>query len=318
MRTLQPRILQFLDEVARAGSMRKAAERLNVSASALNRQILALEADIGAPVFERLPRRLRLTATGELVVGYARRAIREMERLEAQFEDMKGLRRREVSVATMSGLASNFLTRLASEFQERHPHVKLRFETNKYPDLLAMVMAGDADLGFAFGLQPDPEIRVLAAVEMRLSAIVAPDHPLAKRTSVKLADCVGFPLILPVTSMVFRGILDEAFAKAAITVDPTIETNEFEMMKRFATMHRGVAILNPVNVDVERRRGELVSVPIRDSNLRSQTLSLFHRQRKPLSVQASQFAEAMRVALAEIGQIFTPVSPGLPLWGETA
>jgi DNA-binding transcriptional LysR family regulator len=175
--------------------MRKAAERLNVSASALNRQVLALEADIGAPVFERLPRRLRLTATGELVVGYARRAIREMERLEAQFEDMKGLRRREVSVATMSGLASNFLTRLASEFQERHPHVKLRFET------------GDADLGFAFGLQPDPEIRVLAAVEMRLSAIVAPDHPLAKRTSVKLADCVGFPLILPVTSMVFRGIL---------------------------------------------------------------------------------------------------------------
>ena len=318
MRALQPPIFRFLDEVARAGSMRRAADRLHVSPSSLNRQILALESDIDAPVFERLPRRLRLTTTGELIIAYARRAMREMERMEGQIEEMKGLRRRELSVATMAGLASNFLTRLASEFQERHPRVKLRFETNKIGDLMAMVMNGDADLGFAFGVQPDAEIRVLAAVECRLSAIVAPNHPLAQKSSVKLADFVGFPLILPVSSMVFRGILDEAFAKAAINVDAAIETNEFEMMKRFATMHRGVAILNPVNVDVERRRGELVSVPIRDANLASQTLSLFHRARSPLSVQASQFAEAMRVALEEIGPIFAPVSPGLPLWREPA
>src|ERR1700750_2052167 len=58
---LHARILTYLDEVARLGSIRKAAARLNVASSAINRQILALEMELGAPIFERMPRRLRLT-----------------------------------------------------------------------------------------------------------------------------------------------------------------------------------------------------------------------------------------------------------------
>jgi DNA-binding transcriptional LysR family regulator len=306
MHGLQPRILRFLDEVARTGSMRKAADRLNVSASSLNRRILALEADIGVPIFERLPRRLRLTAAGELIIAHARRSLREMERLQGQIDDVKGLRRRELCIAMMAGLASDFLTRLASEFQASHPRVRLKFETNRINDIMAMVLSGDADLGLAFGVKPEASIRILAAVECRLSAIVAPGHPLAQKPAVKLADCVAYPLILPSTTMVFRGVLDDAFVRAALVVDPAVETNEFEMMKRFATMHQGVAILNPVNVDVERRRGELVGIPIHDANLASQTLRLFHRKRSALSVQASQFAEALRIALEEIGPTFAP------------
>ena len=71
------RLLRYLDEVARLGSIRKAASRLNVASSAINRQILALENEIGAPIFERMPRRLRLTSTGEVLIAHVRETLRD-------------------------------------------------------------------------------------------------------------------------------------------------------------------------------------------------------------------------------------------------
>ena len=73
---LHSRKLQYIDEIARCGSIRKAAQRLNVASSAVNRQILALEEEFGAPLFERLPRGLRLTAAGEMCVEHIREVLK--------------------------------------------------------------------------------------------------------------------------------------------------------------------------------------------------------------------------------------------------
>jgi DNA-binding transcriptional LysR family regulator len=85
------RILSYVDEVARAGSIRKAADRLNVTASAVNRRIADLETELGAPLFDRRPRGVRLTAAGEVFVHYLRGNNGEVERMKSQIEDLKGL-----------------------------------------------------------------------------------------------------------------------------------------------------------------------------------------------------------------------------------
>src|ERR1700675_1447540 len=74
-----PRLLTYVDAVARYGSIRKAADTLNIASSALNRQILDLEADLGAPLFERLPRGVRVTSAGEAFLVYARLVISELK-----------------------------------------------------------------------------------------------------------------------------------------------------------------------------------------------------------------------------------------------
>ena len=76
------RILSYVDEVARAGSIRKAAEQLNVTASAVNRRIMDLEEELGPALFERRPRGVRLTAAGEVFVNYLRKQNGEVERDE--------------------------------------------------------------------------------------------------------------------------------------------------------------------------------------------------------------------------------------------
>src|SRR6516225_1461277 len=91
-----PRLLTYVDAVARHGSIRKAADMLNVASSALNRQILELEMDLGTALFERLPRGVRLTAAGEVFLGYARQAISQLKVVESQVQQLRGLIRGQV------------------------------------------------------------------------------------------------------------------------------------------------------------------------------------------------------------------------------
>jgi DNA-binding transcriptional LysR family regulator len=83
------RFLRYVDEVARAGSIRKAAEQLHVTASAVNRRVMDLEEELGAPLFERRARGVRLTAAGELFVRYIREQSGDVERMKSQIEDLK-------------------------------------------------------------------------------------------------------------------------------------------------------------------------------------------------------------------------------------
>src|SRR5271154_4456891 len=105
------RILTYVDEVARSGSIRKAAERLNITASAVNRRIADLENELGAQLFERRPRGVRLTAAGEVFLHYLRGQNGEVERMKSQIEDLKGLRRGTGRIAWSPALAPAFLPR---------------------------------------------------------------------------------------------------------------------------------------------------------------------------------------------------------------
>src|SRR5207237_10869544 len=89
---LHSRLLSYVDEVARTGSIRKAALHLNVAASAISRQILALETQLGTPLFQRLPKKLILTAAGEVLIGHIAQTPTELTRAQAKIAEVKGRR----------------------------------------------------------------------------------------------------------------------------------------------------------------------------------------------------------------------------------
>ena len=91
MHALTP--LQFIDAIARAGSIRKAAETLSITSTALNRRVLALEAELGVAIFERLPRGVRLSTAGELLTQHIRNQASDLEKLRSQIADLTGERR---------------------------------------------------------------------------------------------------------------------------------------------------------------------------------------------------------------------------------
>ncbi|WER44579.1 LysR family transcriptional regulator [Cupriavidus sp. WKF15] len=297
---MHARILRYLDEVVRRGSIRKAAEHLHVAPTAINRQILDLEAELGAPVFERINRRLRLTPLGEMVLAHVRQTLREHEALRERIEDFKGARRGEVTVAATAGLAGSLLPSLVHDFRQRYPGIILRVVDLPVAEIATAVEQGEADLGLGYDLPAAPALRVLATSDWQIGAVVPPDHALAEQPSVLLSECVGYPLVLPAPSLSIRAILDDAFARNAIDVTPAAESTSMALIQRLVMLGSGVALLNPLDIMEERARGALVLVPLRDRYLRRQTLALVARAHGTLSPAAELMAGSIGATLAAL------------------
>lgn len=291
---LHSRMLRYLDEVARSGSIRKAATRLNVASSAINRQILALEAELGTPIFERLRKRMRLTATGELLIGHVRQTLREHERMRARIEDLRGLRHGKVTLATMSGLAGSILPPMIASFHAQHPGVQMEATVLPVGEIVAAVANGEADLGLGFDLPHDPALQTIATFECRLGAAVRPGHPLSGLSTVSLSACLDFPMILAGSTLTLRHVLDNAFARAGSKPTPVLETNAIELIKRAAALDMGVAILNSVDVAEERRRGEIAFIPLSDRHIAPQLLKIVYRAKGGLDPLANLVTEEIR------------------------
>ena len=300
---LHSRLLNYLDEVARTGSIRKAADRVGIAASSINRQILALEQDLGVPLFERLPRRMRLTVAGELLLTHIRATLREHDRMRARLIDLQGRRRGLVRIATMGGLANTLMPPLVAWMRGQYPYVKLVVRALPLEGVAAAVIAAEADIGLGYQLPADPKLRVLARATARIGAVVAPGHALASMANpaVSLADCSGFPMVIPDRSLTVGALLADALERAAISVETVVETNSIELLKRAATQGQTVTFLSEVEMAVEVTRGELVFLPLRDAELR-QELRLVARRTMALDATQSHVAEKLQQLLGTQGE----------------
>jgi DNA-binding transcriptional LysR family regulator len=294
---MHARLLTYVDEVARQGSIRAAAERLNVAASAISRQIRALEIEIGTPIFDRSTRSMTLTAAGEILVRHIRDTFRDMHLTRSLIEDLKGLRRGEVVLAMMSGLAANIVPRTALQFRRSNPRVTINLQLRTTGDaILDAVAAGEADLGLGFDFAKRPNVRVLAVVLARLGAVMAPDHPLAGRTSLRMSECVEHSLVLADRSTAIRPHIDKIFERQRITHAASVETNSIEVMRQIAALEGGITFLTPFDIEAEVAQGRLVYVPVHELAQVTQQLALVGPERSA-SALASVFAENLKAAL---------------------
>jgi len=162
-----------------------------------------------------------------------------------------------------------------------------------------VVAAGDFDLGFAFDLPAFTGITTAAYVQSRFGAVMLPGHPLAAQPVIRLAALRGYPLIMPYSGVLIRDQFDNACASAGLALEPTVESNSFEFLKDFALNDQGIALLNEIDVEAARQRGQLIFLPIFELRRNFQTLSLVHRTRGTLAPLPGLVVERLSRLLAE-------------------
>jgi DNA-binding transcriptional LysR family regulator len=309
---MHSRKLQYINEIARCGSIRKAAARLNVASSAINRQILELEAEIGVPLFERLPRGLRLTAAGELCIEHIRDVLKNYERLESRIRGLKMPQAGKVSIVTTVGLAAGPLPEIIAKFIGQHPRVRIQLRNDGGSTTLHPVLTGEVDIGLGFNIPATPGIRTLANFDVPIGVVLPSGHKLAGTGPISLADVVQERLVLAQTGTSLRDVINLALAPLPVSVEPVVETNASEMLKQLVKSGTGLTLLNPLDVIVECRRGELAFRPIAETHSR-QPMKLFARARAPLDAATSLFVEylmaellAMMQELKDNGYILAP------------
>ncbi len=225
------KLLEQVSEIAKAGSIRMAAERMNITASAMNRKIQDLEYEIGAPIFERRPRGVKLTAAGEMFVRYARSQIADAERMNSQVEDLRGVRRGSVKIACSQALAQDFLPSQIGAFRQDNPRLVFDLRVMDHNAAINSLIEYDVDLAIVYRATMRPGVRILTSSPQRLVAIMRADHPLAAKPKIRLSDCVGHPLALPDPSLGSRQVMDEVIARRDFRFDITAESNSFEMLR---------------------------------------------------------------------------------------
>lgn len=233
------RVLEYVDTVARTGSVRRAAEQLNFTASALTRRIIDLEAELGAKLFERTSRGMRLTAAGELFVVHARAQLAEVVSLRSGIEDLRGLHRGLVRIACSQALALDFLPRVIGAFRTLYPEVNFDVRVVDHETAMEALESYEVDIALVFRPAPLAKFRQLATLEQRLVALMGRDHPLAARRSVRLRDCAAWPVALPDRSTGGRQLLDGFSAETGVQFRIAVESNSFELLRR-SVVHSGL------------------------------------------------------------------------------
>lgn len=293
------RFLHYIDAVARCGSIRAAAEKLHVASSAVNRRVQDVEAELGTPIFERLPRGVRLTAAGELFLGYARRRQADLDQVRSQIEDLGGVRRGQVTLAASQALAPAFLPQAIHEFQALRPGIAFDVKVLDRERAVAAVTDFDADLGLIFNPPDLRGLAVLAQARQRTCAMVAPGHPLAGRASVRLKDCLDYPLALPDSSLSGRSVLEDLFEQSSAQPHPPLVSNSYEMMRGYAREAGGVSF--QIEIGAGPSAGA-VAIPIDERRLPTGKLVLVALRERVLPVAAAAFAEFVSAKLRDANQ----------------
>jgi DNA-binding transcriptional LysR family regulator len=294
------RLLNHVVEVARTGSIRRAAELLNLTPSAMNRRIQDLELEVGTPLFERRPRGVKLTTAGEMFVRYARSQIADAERMKSQVEDLRGLRRGPVLIACSQALAHDFLASRISEFGKRHPKVVFDVKIMDHDRALTALSAYDVDLALIYRPAMVPSLRVIASIPQRLAVIVRSDHPLATRKTVRLSDCAPYSAALPDRTLGGRQILDEVTARRDLRFNTLAESNSFEMLRGLVFRCNMISFQIEIGAPSGMPGRGLVSRPVDTRDIPTADLVLCQLRGRSLPVAAATFAELLTKSLNEM------------------
>ncbi|AYC31516.1 LysR family transcriptional regulator [Pseudomonas cavernae] len=285
--------IHYFDMVRRCNSIREAARRLNVASSAVNRQILKLEDELGTPLFERLPGGLRLTAAGELFASHVTVVLQDAERLRSELDAMQGLRTGHVEIATVEGVTADLLPCVLKSMRERYPQVTFGVTLLGSQSIPDAVLDGGADLGLAFALPRSAELQQLSVGHFRLGAIVAPGHPLATRHEASLASCAEHGLILAKSELSIHHLLAPLLRRLRQPARPILESSSLELACQLAKRGLGVAFQTRIGIEADLANGELKHIPLSESGGVFSDLGLYVRNGRHLPVAVDAFARQL-------------------------
>ncbi|MEU7479543.1 LysR family transcriptional regulator [Lentzea sp. NPDC042327] len=263
--------MRYVVAVAETGSFTRAAQRCLVVQSALSHQVARLERELGARLFDRTSRSVRLTPAGTAFLPAARQCLDFADRAAAEVAAAVGEVRGRVLIGVIPTVAAVDLPAALKVFRERYPQVRVALRMQPSHELVEQVRQGALDLAF-LGLPPTarPEgVRGRELARDRHVAVFAPSHPLAERDEVGLEALAAEPFVDFPTGSPGRSQSDQAFTAAGLVREVAFEVTTAELMAGLIREGLAVAVLPSRYAP---RLGGVVTVPVVDGPARVEHL----------------------------------------------
>ena len=237
------RQLEIIRAIADTGSFTAAGEKLHVSQSAISRQILLLEDELGEAVFHRIGRRIRITPAGEALLQLSHRVFQDLDDTVAALSDRQESLRGTMRLVGGMTVCLYVFPALLAEVRRIHPNLDLKVTVGSADRSIAMLRSGAGDLGLVTLPVDTTDLVSVPVLQEELLLITYPAHPLAKKKQIVPADLNRQPFVLFETGSITRRLVDEFFTRERIETDIVMETENVEIIKAMVRHGLGISII---------------------------------------------------------------------------
>lgn len=233
--------LRYFCAVARHGTFTRASEIEHVAQPSLSQQILKLEAELGARLFDRLPRSAKLTVFGKAFLPKAERILRQLEEAKTELRNMSGNETGDVVVGIIPTIAAYLLPRLLNGFTARHPLVTIKIIEDVTSTLLQRLHEGTIDMALVALPLAGTELASVELFEENFYAVLPEKHRLASRASISLAELNREPFLLLKEGHCFRDSVIAACNKLKMSPSIVFESGQFATILAMVSAGMGVS-----------------------------------------------------------------------------
>ena len=293
------RQLEIIRAIADSGSFTAAGAKLHVSQSAISRQILLLEDELGEPVFHRIGRRIRITPAGESLLQLSHRVFQDLQDTVSAISDKQESLNGTMRLVGGMTVCLYVFPALLAEMRRLHPHLDLKITVGTAERSIAMLRSGAGDLGLITLPVDVADLVSVPVLEEELLLVTYPAHPLAKKKTITPADLSRQHFILFETGSITRTLVEEFFAKERIKPEIVMETENVEIIKAMVRHGLGISIIPWQAAAADVRTKQLFCSRISGHPLKRQTGWLYPKMsRLPRTV-------------SEVIRVFDSVKPKL-------
>jgi DNA-binding transcriptional LysR family regulator len=280
--------LSYVLAVAEEESFTGAAARLHLAQPSLSRQVRLIERELGVELFNRGPGKslVTLTADGEALLPFVRRVLADVEATGAEARALSGMARGRLSIGATPSLITRVLAPALVEFHASHPGIELLVVEAGSHQLVPQLATGEVDLALVVLPVADPLVITTPLFDDPLVLAVAPDHPLAARRRVRVADLDGVPLVMFREGYDLRAVTLDACREAGVEPHLVSQGGEMDGVLALVAAGLGAAVVPAIAMPSD---GSLAGVPFTRPGL-SRTVALAHRGDRPLPRPAGALA----------------------------
>ncbi len=284
MKPINEKRVAYFYEAVILGTIRAAADKLNVAPSAVSRQISMLEEELGCVLIERHRKGVATTEAGEIVLKYYRESVSSQEACLTRLESLHGLQSGHIKLAVGEGFVGDLMSGPFPAFEAQYPDLTFSVTLGGSNDVIRKVEQDDVHIGLLFHPSKHPNIRSQSIVLKPICVIVPPKHPLTLSDKpLTMESLLPYPIGLQDVDYGVRQLIGMAEFQQRIRFQPKLTTNSIAVLKHFVRSGMGVTLLPEFVVAREVADGHLVALPVEHPILKQGEVHLITRLGRQLS-----------------------------------
>ncbi|MDD3763643.1 MAG: LysR family transcriptional regulator [Nevskiales bacterium] len=255
--------LAIFHAVATCNSVSSGAQRLHISQSAASKQLIEFEQSLGLRLFDRLPRGVRLTEAGQLLLGHANRLFAIEAQAEHALIDLRDHARGQLRIGASRTTGSYLLPEHLAAFHQRHPGMEIQLQVANTRAVESGLLAGEIDIGFTEGIVANEQLEYTEFARDELVLVAAPDHPAVDCAPLAPGDLTRWSLLMHEEGSGTRAVTELALARRKLHIKPAMRLASGSAIKLTVAAGGGLAFLSSLAVRTEVLAGRLVVLPVK-------------------------------------------------------